>query len=86
VEGGRARVRLTGDFEAVKLFKDEPKVSYRGAATAAGVAVYDVKRKTTSSLLLVFEGTYQQGSPPQARRGRPLGAVVEWQRERTPAR
>jgi hypothetical protein len=82
VEGGRARVRLTGAFEAVKVFKDEPQFSYRGAATAAGVAVYDTRRKTMVSLLLVFDGTYQQGSPPQAQPGRPLGAVIEWQQER----
>lgn len=90
VEDGQMRIRLTGAFEAIKVFKDEPQLSYRGAATAAGIAVYDLERKAMSSLLLVFEGTYQQGARPEARPearpGRPLGAVIEWRRERTPAR
>ena len=86
VEGGRVRIRLTGTFEAIKVLKDEPQLSYRGAATAVGIAVYDLRRKAMSSLLLVFEGTYQQGARPVARPGRPLGAVIEWRRERTPVR
>jgi hypothetical protein len=85
VEDGRMRIRLTGTFEAIKVFKDEPQLSYRGAATAEGIAVYDVKQKAMSSLLLVFDGTYQQGARPEARPGRPVGAVIEW-RERTPVR
>jgi len=52
----------------------------------AATGTWPIKRKTMSSLLIVFEGTYQQASPPDAQRGRPLGAVIEWQRERPPPR
>lgn len=80
VQDGRAWIRLTGEFEAIKIFKEEPQLSYRGAATAAGVAVYDVKQKTMSSLLLVFQGTY--GRPDTEEGSRSAGAVIEWQAQR----
>jgi hypothetical protein len=82
VEEGRARIRLTGTFEAVKLFK-EKNLSFRSLATAAGIAEYDLKKRTLSSVLLVFQGTYQQGAQPETQKGRPFGAVMEWQRKRT---
>ena len=82
VEAGRARIRLTGTFEAVKLFKEE-SLSFRGTATAAGVALFDVKEKTLTSVLLVFQGEYHQGARPQTQKGRPFGAVAEWQRKQT---
>jgi len=78
VKDGRARIRYTGTFEAVKLLKEQ-NLSYRGAATAAGVAEYDVEKKAMLSLLVVFRGTYQQGEKPQTQKGRPFGAVAEWQ-------
>jgi hypothetical protein len=84
VEDGRARIRLTGTFEAVKLIKEE-NLSFRAAATAAGIAEFDVKGKTLTSILLVFQGEYQQGAQPETQKGRPFGAVAEWQRKRTPA-
>jgi len=84
VEDGRARIRLTGTFEAVKLFKEE-NLSFRGTATAAGVAELGVKEKTLTSVLLVFQGTYQQGARPETQKGRPFGAVAEWQRKQTSA-
>jgi hypothetical protein len=84
VEDGRARIRLTGTFEAVKLFKEEKNLSFRSTATAAGVAEFDVKERTLSSFLLVFQGSYQQGAQPETQKGRPFGAVAEWQRTRTP--
>ena len=83
VEDGRARIRLTGTFEAVKLFK-EKNLSFRSTATAAGLAEFDVKERTLSSFLLVFQGSYQQGAQPATQKGRPFGAVAEWQRKRTP--
>lgn len=86
VEDGRARIRLTGTFEAIKLLKDDPQFSYRGAATATGIAVYDVKQETMYSFLLVFQGTSQQGRTPADATPVGLGAVIEWQRERTPPR
>jgi hypothetical protein len=84
VEDGRARIRLTGTFEAVKLFK-EKNLSFRATATATGIAEFDVKEKMLSSVLLVFQGTYQQGAQPETQKGRPFGAVAEWQCKRTSA-
>jgi hypothetical protein len=82
VEDGLARICLTGSWEAVHLQEGDAKRPLRGAATAEGVAIYDVKRQAMHSVLLVFSGTY----------GRPnddsvcaAGAVVEWQSKR-PAR
>jgi len=66
VEDGRARIRLTGTFEAVKLIKEE-NLSFRGTATAVGIAEFDVKEKTLTSVLLVFQGAYQQGARPETR-------------------
>src|SRR5262245_22174518 len=42
IEDGQATIRLTGTFEAIKMFKDEPNLSYRGAATVTGIASFDV--------------------------------------------
>src|SRR5262249_26078913 len=53
VEGGKARIRLSGTFEAVKLYKEQ-NLSFRSTATAAGIAEYDVEEKATTSLLVVF--------------------------------
>jgi hypothetical protein len=84
VEDGKARIRFIGTLEAIKLFKDEPNLSYRGAATATGIAVYDIKLETMTSLLLYFQGTSQPWPMPTGQLS--LGAVIEWQRERTPPR
>lgn len=81
VEEGRARIRLTGTFEAVKLFK-EKNLSFRSTATAAGIAEFDTKEMTLSSFLLVYQGSYQQGAQPEIQQSRPFGAVAEWQRKR----
>src|SRR5207237_6050545 len=62
VENGRAQIRLAGTFEAVKMFKAEPKLSFRATVTATGIADYDLKQMTMSSFLLVFQGAYQQGA------------------------
>jgi hypothetical protein len=78
VKDGRARIRLTGTFEAVKLLKEQ-SLSYRGTATAMGIAEYDVDEKAMVSLLIVFEGTYQQGAQPETQPSRSFGAVAEWQ-------
>jgi hypothetical protein len=80
VKGGQARIRLTGTFEAVKLFKEQ-NLSFRSRATAAGIAEYDLEAKTLSSFLVVFQGAYQQGSQPETQKGRPFGAVAEWHRK-----
>jgi hypothetical protein len=82
VKDGRAQIRLTGTFEAVKLFKEQ-NLSFRSTATAVGIAEYDLEAKTLSSFLVVFEGTYQQGAQPETQKGRPFGAVAEWHRKYT---
>jgi hypothetical protein len=82
VEDGRARIRLTGTFEAVKLFKEQ-NLSFRSTATAAGFAEYDLEEKAPSSFLVVFQGAYQQGAQPETQKGRPFGAVAEWHRKGT---
>src|SRR5262245_54112960 len=81
VKDGKARIRLTGTFEAVKLFKEQ-NLSFRATASVSGFAEYGVEEKALSSLLMVFQGMYQQGAQPEKQKGRPFGAVIEWQRER----
>ncbi len=79
VEDGLARIRLTGTWEAVHLQEGDAKRPLRGAATAEGVAIYDVKRQALQSVLLVFSGSY--GRPNDESVGA-VGAVVEWQSKR----
>jgi hypothetical protein len=76
VEGGRARIRLTGRWETAHDRDGDGKHPVRESADADGVAVYDVRRKELESLLLVFSGTFR-GVPPN---DQPQGtaAVVEW--------
>jgi len=82
VKDGQARIRLTGTFEAVKLYKEQ-NLSFRSTATAAGFADYDLKEKTLSSFLVVFQGANQQGAQPEIQKGRSFGAVAEWHRKHT---
>jgi hypothetical protein len=84
VQDGRARIRFTGTLEAIKELKDEPQRSYRGVASATGMAVYDVKDKRMTSLLLYLQGTSE--SWPKAKGKHDLGAVIEWQWERASPR
>ena len=82
VKDGRARIRLTGTFEAVKLYKEQ-NLSFRATATASGIADYDADAKSMLSLLVVFQGAYQQGAQPEKQKARPFGAVAEWHRKVT---
>src|SRR5262249_28052845 len=84
LQDDRARLRFTGTFEAIKELKAEPQMSYRGVASATGMAVYDVKYKRMTSLLLYFHGTSESG--PKATGEPGLGAVIEWQWERASPR
>jgi hypothetical protein len=77
---GVARIRLAGAWDAVHLQEEDPKRPLRGAATAEGFAVYDVKQKAIKSVLLVFSGTY---GTPHDEAVCAAGAVVEWRRERS---
>lgn len=82
VEGGLARIHLTGVWDAVHLIEGDATRPVRGAATADGVAVYDLKQRSLQSLLLVFSGTYGR---PNDESVCATGAVAEWQYEPAPA-
>ena len=82
IEDGLARIRLTGKWEAVHLLEGDAKRPLRGAATAEGFAMHDVKRQAMHSILLVFSGAYGR---PNDESVCASGAVVEWQSKR-PAR
>ena len=77
LENGLARIRLTGAWEAVHLQEGDTKRPIRGAATAEGFAVYDVKEQSIRSILILFSGIY---GPPNDEAVCAAGAVVEWQR------
>ncbi len=72
VEGGKARIRLSGTWEAQGIREG---AAYSGAATADGIALCDLEKRSMQSLLLVFAGTY--GNSPGVRE---TGGVVEWRR------
>ena len=81
VEDGAARLRLTGALEAVHLQEGDRQRPLRGAATAEGKAIYDLKQQALESVLLVFSGSYGR---PKDEAVCAAGAVVEWQREPLP--
>jgi hypothetical protein len=78
VDDGVARIRLTGDWEAVHLIEGDSNRPIAGAAVADGIATYDVRQKSVQSLLLIFRGTH--GRPNDDNGQNPTGAVVEWRR------
>ena len=78
VEGGLARIRLAGVWEAVHLVEGDATRPVRGAATAEGLAVYDLKLQAIQSVLLVFSGTHGRPSDESVCAN---GAVVEWHHE-----
>jgi len=78
VEGGRARIRLAGKWEAVHLQEGDAKRPLRGLATAEGVAIYDIEKREMQSLLLVFRGIYGR---PGDEAVNSAGAVVKWRRQ-----
>jgi len=78
VKDGLARIRLTGVWEAIHLQEGVSKRPIRGAATAEGFAVYDVKEQSIRSILILFSGIY--GRPNNDEAVCAAGAVVEWQR------
>jgi hypothetical protein len=77
VEDGLAKIRLVGDWEAVHLQEGDPRRPIRGAATAEGVAVYNVKEQSIRSILILFSGSYGRSNDEGVCAA---GAVVEWQR------
>jgi hypothetical protein len=80
IEGASARIRLTGKWQAEGLYGGEADKPYHASATADGIAVYDVEKKSMRSLLLVFKGRVWSGrsSPGAAETGRETGGVAEW--------
>jgi hypothetical protein len=64
----------------VHLQEGDAKRPLRGAATAKGIAVYDVKRRAIQSVLLVFSGSYGR---PQDEAVNAAGAVVECDSQRS---
>jgi hypothetical protein len=77
MDGGIARVRLTGSWEATHYREEDAKLPVRTAATAEGVMFLDVGGKSVRSLLLVFKGTYRN-IPPYDKTTQPTAGVVEW--------
>jgi hypothetical protein len=76
VDGGLARVRLSGTWETLHHRDNDPKLPIRAAAKAEGVAFVDAASKQVRALLLVFEGTYRNVPPWDE--PKPTAAVVEW--------
>jgi hypothetical protein len=76
VEGGEARIRLTGRMEMKHIY--DGKASF-GWASAEGVAIYNADRKSMTYMLLIFNGGYRM-SPPYDKEDRPIGAAIEWKR------
>lgn len=77
VEGGTAKVRLTGKWEAVHVYKgDEKKRPTYSTSSAEGTLTVDLEKKAVTSLLLVFGGTWRNVAPYD----QPVNsaAVVEW--------
>lgn len=79
VSGGEARIRLSGRWQMVHAREGDKNRLLFGAATARGVAVYDVRGHSMRSFLLVFDGTvrYRRADAPPNR----TGAVAEWSLE-----
>ncbi|MBX7106724.1 MAG: hypothetical protein K1X57_21800 [Gemmataceae bacterium] len=76
VEGDLARIRLTGRWLADWVHDgNEHSV---GTASADGIAVFDMEKKSLKSLLMVFDGTYNYAVPP---RPQTVAAVVRWRRD-----
>jgi len=76
VSDGAAMIRLTGRWEIVLAVEGDASRLIFGAATARGLAIYDVKADALRSFQLVFDGTVRYGradaTPNRS------GAVAEW--------
>jgi hypothetical protein len=72
VEGGRARVGLTGRWSAKHIYDGKPSYAW-----ASGKGTLSLAQGRPESLLLVVTGAYRM-APPYDTSDRPIGAVVEW--------
>jgi len=75
-----ARIRFTGKWKADGFYGGERDHPFSAMATAEGIAIYDVEKKSMRSLLLVFSGRVWTGgsSAGSEKTGRETGGVVEW--------
>jgi len=76
IAGGEVHLKLSGRWEMVHAIEGDKNRLLFGAATARGVAVYDVESRSLRSFLLVMDGTIRHGSA-DALPNR-TGAVAEW--------
>ena len=74
IDGGEARIRLTGRWHTDHVYDGKHSLAW---ATAEGIARCDSTHKSLRSLLMVFSGAYRM-APPWDKETRPAGAVVEW--------
>jgi hypothetical protein len=80
IEGATARVRLSGKWKAEGFWGGERDHPFSTLATADGIAIYDVEKKSLRSLLILFSGRVWSGRSSAAadETGRETGGVVEW--------
>src|SRR5262249_34282392 len=80
IEGARARIRLSGNWQAQWLLGGEKEFPFACSASAEGIAIYDLEAKSMRSFLLVFSGTVWRGALDEVpKQGvRETGGVVEW--------
>jgi hypothetical protein len=77
IENHVARIRLAGRWRAD--WKHDDNEHSIGNATAQGIAIYDLSKKSVRSLLMVFDGTYSY-TTNHIKVHKPLtsAAVVRW--------
>ena len=84
LDGGMARIRLTGALESATPRQGERDKQVKGAATVEGIAIYDVAKKEMRSVLLIFDGTFRF-QPPHDKEALPINSLAEWRAEAEPA-
>ena len=77
IDGTRAQIRLNGRWRAD--WKHDGNEHSIAAATAEGIVVFDIEKKTMRVLLMIFDGTYSYTtSEKQPHKAQPSAAVVRW--------
>jgi hypothetical protein len=77
LDGQQALIRLNGRWHAD--WKHDGDEHSAGTATAEGIVVYDLSRKTVRSLLVIFDGTYEYTTTGGYKRPvQKVAAVVRW--------
>jgi hypothetical protein len=75
----QARIRLAGRWQAE--WDHDGNEHSIGSATAQGIAVYDVTKKSMRSVLVIFDGTYSYTTSNSKPRTQSVAAVVRWRLE-----